>query len=389
MGILAKLEIQNFECFRERTEINLDDATFFIGENNSGKSSIFRAISIFFGEIKFEGKYLNKTLHKGKRPGYNVSEIIIYFNLNSIKTQALKERLIRFNLKNPILKIVKRFTHRDSGDLTEFSINSQSYAIESLPPDFIQLMNSIKINYIHPQEGGELLKKAQIKLRNRLLDNWGRSTLMSREMKSLEEGWTEYRNHASEYLSSLLTQNVKKFWGKGEVKITLPKSVKEIIHIGDITFQMDETFPEIPLTSQGTGVQQSILYYASYVLDSDKTMPRNKEYHPIWLLEEPESFLHAELIIKLSKDLTSDDWLENLQLLVTTHSGLLLASSMNGRKKIIWNLLDNYQIKESFDPIALDYALVDRIGSIMGDSNFDVFFILVFLKFLLRIVRRY
>jgi AAA15 family ATPase/GTPase len=374
MGIIYQVGIKNFECFRDEVRINLRDATFLIGENNSGKSSIFRAISLFFEELRFEERCLNKTLYKGKRVGYNISEITLVFDLNSIKTTALKDRLLRFNNKNDRLEIKKRFTHRDSGDIIEFIINGLSYNLDLLPLDFKQLISSIKLNYIHPQEGGELLKRAQIKLRNRLLDNWGRSTVMSREMKSLEEGWEEYRKQASEYLSGLLTENVKNFWGKGEVKINLPKSVKEIIDIGDITFQMDESFPEISLTSQGTGVQQSLLYYASYVLDSDKTMSRNKEYHPVWLLEEPESFLHADMIIKLSKDLTSSSWLENLQLLVTTHSGLLLSNSLKNKEKIVWNLLEEFKIKDSFNPEDIDYKIVNKIGYLMGDSNFDIYF---------------
>jgi len=109
-------------------------------------------------------------------------------------------------------------------------------------------------------------------------------------------------------------------------------------------------------------------------LDSDRTLRRNQEYHPIWLLEEPESFLHADMIVKLAKDLTSKEWLENIQLLTTTHSGLLLSSSINSQGKILWNILSQHAIKESYEPTKIDEIKINEIGNLMGDPNFDVYF---------------
>ena len=47
---LVQLKVTNFRCFREETTIDLDNITVLIGKNDSGKSSLFDAMDIFFDE---------------------------------------------------------------------------------------------------------------------------------------------------------------------------------------------------------------------------------------------------------------------------------------------------------------------------------------------------
>ena len=49
---LKKIKLNNFRCYKGETEICLDDLTVFIGKNDSGKSSIFDTLEIFFNEPK-------------------------------------------------------------------------------------------------------------------------------------------------------------------------------------------------------------------------------------------------------------------------------------------------------------------------------------------------
>jgi len=47
---LVQLKVTNYRCFREETVVDFDDITVLIGKNDSGKSSLFDAIDIFFDE---------------------------------------------------------------------------------------------------------------------------------------------------------------------------------------------------------------------------------------------------------------------------------------------------------------------------------------------------
>lgn len=45
---LVKLKLINFRCYKEEFIVDLDDLTVFVGKNDSGKSSLFDALDIFF-----------------------------------------------------------------------------------------------------------------------------------------------------------------------------------------------------------------------------------------------------------------------------------------------------------------------------------------------------
>ena len=45
---LVQLKLANFRCYKDETTIDLNDLTVFVGKNDSGKSSLFDALEIFF-----------------------------------------------------------------------------------------------------------------------------------------------------------------------------------------------------------------------------------------------------------------------------------------------------------------------------------------------------
>lgn len=47
---LTAMKLTNFRCYREETSVDLDDLVIFVGKNDSGKSSLFDALNVFFDE---------------------------------------------------------------------------------------------------------------------------------------------------------------------------------------------------------------------------------------------------------------------------------------------------------------------------------------------------
>lgn len=58
---LKSVKLKNFRCYRNETEINLNNLSVFIGKNDAGKSSILEALEIFFNNslVKIEREDLN------------------------------------------------------------------------------------------------------------------------------------------------------------------------------------------------------------------------------------------------------------------------------------------------------------------------------------------
>ncbi len=46
---IARIALEGFRCFRERTEIKVGGITTLVGKNDSGKSSVLHALDVFFG----------------------------------------------------------------------------------------------------------------------------------------------------------------------------------------------------------------------------------------------------------------------------------------------------------------------------------------------------
>jgi predicted ATP-dependent endonuclease of OLD family len=62
---IQTLILKNFRSYKEKTHIELDDLTVFVGQNDIGKSTILEALDIFFnngkGSVKIEKDDLNTS----------------------------------------------------------------------------------------------------------------------------------------------------------------------------------------------------------------------------------------------------------------------------------------------------------------------------------------
>lgn len=51
---LAKLKLENFRCYKDKTSVDFADMTAIVGRNDVGKSAIMEALAIFFEEAKLD-----------------------------------------------------------------------------------------------------------------------------------------------------------------------------------------------------------------------------------------------------------------------------------------------------------------------------------------------
>ncbi len=372
MHLLTKVTVKNFRGFRDKTIFNLENSSYVVGPNNSGKTTVLNAIRFFFDkDFYIDEDFINKTAFLSKREKSNQAEITIKFNLDNLTVKSFKNDLIKkYGSSLSVSKIVSISTDTKAV-FKSYEINNSPY--DNLPEEILKLIDSVKITYLHPQEGKELLHNAQEKLKQRLLANWGRNSNISTSIKELQKAWDDLRQKTNKYLSGALTENLQNMWQGSSVTINLPRNIKEIIGVSNISFLGYEGAPEIDLTLQGTGAQATILYLTHFLLDSDRSLHRG-EYHPLWLIEEPESFLHADLLAGLTRQLNSDRWLNNIQMAISTHSPVLLAGTRLAEEKVNWTVLQKYLVKYNKLPGEYSEKEIEEIGQMMGDPNFYAYF---------------
>lgn len=373
MGILLSVRARNFKCFRDLSEIELSQGSYVIGPNNAGKTAVLQAIACFFDTNAYSPAFLNRTEFSRKQAGFNRSDVTLKFNLQLVTGRVRHDRMV--GAHGDHLEITKSFTWREQSDSVSISykIRRADFDYESLDDDIKHLLSSIAISYIHPQEGAELLRKAQEKFKKRLFHNWGRHSSVSDRLASVQLSWDELRHTANAYLSRTLTDRLREIWPNSDLKIDLPNRLEDIVAVSEISFRSSPNLPEISLTSHGTGAQSAILYQTHFVLDSDRSLHQGM-YFPIWLLEEPESFLHADIAFQLGRLLASDEWQSNIQMVISTHSPIILAGSRHAPQTKKWILIDKHEKKLD---MAVDRVTDDdiaSIGRVMGDANFDAYF---------------
>lgn len=375
MPLLKRVTIRNFKCFRKEVSVDLEQATYLIGPNNAGKTALLAAIRCFFDTSAFSGSAdLNKTEFAGKQEGFNRSEIAIQFDLTAVTPKTRSARLEARYGKT--LEVRKSLIFREATNtvVTEYDVAGQHHSfLDSLDKDTQEVLRAVTVSYIHPQEGEDLLRKAQEKFKQRLFNNWGRHASVSAQLEELQDTWNELRKTANSYLSATLTESLKAIWPHSTTKVDLPERIEEIVAVSDIAFRSSPSLPEVTLTSQGTGAQSIVLYQTHYILDSDRSLHRGF-YAPVWLLEEPESFLHAEIAVKLGGLLASDEWLRSIQMVISTHSPVILASSRKNSKRAHWAVMEAHAVSEQKRVDDVTDVDIERIGKMMGDPNFDAYF---------------
>jgi hypothetical protein len=369
-----KVTVRNFKCFRKETSIDLDQATFLVGPNNAGKTALLAAIRCFFDTTVFSRSDLNKTEFAAKQEGFNRADITIEFDLNIATGETRKKRLTaKYGAQ---LAVRKSFIYREATGavVVEYQVGENTYAyFDAMEKEAQEVLAAVSVSYIHPQEGDELLRKAQAKFKQRLFNNWGRHASVSEQLQDLQQKWNELRKTANSYLSHTLTENLKTIWPHSTTKVDLPERIEDIVAVSDISFRSSSTLPEVTLTSQGTGAQSIVLYQTHYILDSDRSLHRGF-YVPVWLLEEPESFLHTDIAVKLGNLLASDEWLESIQMVVSTHSPVILACSRKNAQRARWITLDAHAVAEQKRVDAITDGDIENVGKMMGDPNFDAYF---------------
>lgn len=373
MSILSEIRIRNFKCFRSEIRIPLRQSTYLAGENNSGKSAVLEAVRCFMDDTAFGPDHINRTEFAAKKEGFNRSDISIVLDLQNVMGKTRNQRVR--SQYGETLTVAKAMTWRVTARsiATEYYVAGAAYTWESIPGDVREILSAISISYIHPQEGAELLAQAQDKFKQRLFHNWGRHASVAEKVKNVEEQWAELRATANSYLSSALSNRLRRIWPNAEVKVDLPEEIKDIVAVSDITFRTSPTLPQISLTSHGTGAQSAILYQTHYVLDSDRSLHQG-QYYPVWLLEEPESFLHADIAMQIARLLSSDEWLSSIQMLIATHSPIILAGSMQNPDKTSWALCHGAVAPRVHCVEDVDEDTIFEVGNMMGDGNFGVYF---------------
>ena len=389
---ISKIAITNYRGVKDRRIVELEKFSSLVGKNDAGKTIVLFAVATFLDVGKFPITFSDfndinaPVVFEFDFKDENIAELLMSKLESKVrKTDGLEEYVKDFvfdgaiKFKRESIKADKKFSSENvliedfqQEDIrglylkTDEELNSiiQQYEIQ-IPIEGKGRNSKIeKIKYIKNKFAGaertilwikddwrisslfpevEMFKadyglEADIRFKTtsvtEIQDYFEREAkeddtkLKKVEFEIIEEMKKEARSvtgYMQDYVSTLK-----------EVQITPVVSWKDAIKGVDVGFQFDGDEKFIPMTHKGTGYRR-LFMVARFRYLAEK----NKGHDIIYLIEEPETFLHPSAqqdLLNAFKELSNEN-----QIIITTHSPVFAgATSINGVVLCTKNSQSNY-----------------------------------------------
>lgn len=374
---ISKLKIKNFKVFKE-VEINFDsNFNLIIGQNNSGKSTVFEALKLW--NLAF-GKFLkartnsrqNSIFYAREYYSFTISEIEFlriskFENLFNQTNHKTFEISISIKCDEKELSLPINFTLTSDGQILRFSLfkstkerpEASGKIIEILgtKDKGISLRDMLLMTYINPlfhlptkepkyQKGFILEKlyhaKAHEVIRNLIEEGLKLAWQTSKNQEPRQES-VELKELQSA-LNNILENN-----DDGNINFLSNLKKEEDSYIEILAKNNQKTKVEIAQLGSGPLNILNILAVLSYG-DYEK-------YNlTALLLDEPDSHLHFNLQKNLFKHLEKESGDKNKQIFIVTHNSNLIAQF----EQVIYLEHD----KEKISPINIDDYLTSHVQNI-------------------------
>lgn len=288
---LKNIKIRNFRTIQDETFLELDNHITIVGPNNSGKTNILKAIQMFFtGYDNKEGydkkRDFSRNSHKGNKTTINIT-----FNKedNEFDNQIFKEY-------EEIYEYLESENHNSSEFTIYLTFN------ESIPN--YQLHSNVKKK---KDKAGHYSTK-QKSIITKVLDHFSIHYLASEKsvkevfnnlitpLISLEIGKRLLENNTIfnsvfENTSETISKYLNECNLDGFTFTIRPPEGEYSKMIKGFEFLLNDTI-ETNVFEKGMGIQTASLL-ACFLWVTEQEKSANKQV--IWLLEEPEAFLHPSL----------------------------------------------------------------------------------------------
>jgi putative ATP-dependent endonuclease of OLD family len=362
---LTKLTIKNFRGFEEET-IDFDDITVFVGENNTGKTTILDAIRFAIGAKGFNGNlsrydfYLNSPTAK---PG-DAGNINILAEISEQQEDEWAPEIIQ--TLDECVDIDSNLLRHIYLSLKASYVNNEERVEQS--KEFVNGVGGTKGTKINiPKKASELRNLLPIfhidTIRN-AHEEFGTSsgpyktflnsdTIASDKKAELEIELGELNTKIIDMLGNIrqLKENLMKSMSiisgsEASVDIQpLPTNINDLIEKATVILE-SATGVKLPLHRYGSGAQSlSVLFLYEAFLNVLLEKEYDRYSEPILLIEEPEAHLHpsaVRLFWKFLKEMRG-------QKIITTHSGDIISNVPFSKIRRISGIYGKNRVKRLSD----------------------------------------
>lgn len=355
------IRIRNFRTVRAEVSFEAKSGLVVVGPNNAGKSNLLRAIKVFFsGSANSEYKHTTDLAHGANRERTSIS---VTFNADTEKDGEFVRLHEELRLLHPdpppatgSITLNVYFTEGNKSVYSFFPNikrpkGAPNAAYSRVQGDLLEkIFNTFKVIYIPSDKSysevfSEIVSPEIVRhtadITRKIIPEVNGSL---REISSIMND-TLGRCGMSEIRTSILTGDSAHHDFMSSVNL-------------NIADQITTEF-----SRKGTGVQSAAIFSALVWIDQ---MQRESGIQPIWLIEEPESYLHPQLsgvVNRLLSELSRQS-----TVIVTTHSLAFVPTDVE--RVVGCEVESGRTVLRSFDNYA---EATDRIRRSLGVRFSDYF----------------
>lgn len=334
MRFVQGIRIRDFRSLASVDLADLDNIVPIIGPNGSGKSNILRALNLLFNQhVEADVPIdLNRDFHepgaKRKVKKRIIVEVDLFLGTGIRKElQAIIEKLAGDTGTVTVARhwTLNPSTHEPQMELRFGPAGEEPRSVSEEDRGLVErLVSSVRFRYIsnhvHPTE---VLRQEEQNLRRTLFMRLGRSpAFTSEQIERLREAADGLMKPITEELggSAAQVQNVQ---------LGTPSDWGEVLWLFALQLQAGATGTREAVL-HGSGIQSALAYSIVHMLDTNLAGEFGWRRGAIWAVEEPESFLHADLQAQLAESFSRYSNDNTLQIFLTTHNTAFLGVADNG-----------------------------------------------------------
>lgn len=334
---ISNIELKKFRSI-ENCTIELNSLNAIVGQNNSGKSAIIRALNCFFNFKSEEANFIQGKHH------YNSSSIpvitLTFVDCDSDFNEYAEDGVLQIEMKYKISNRKVIFRYKKDGSFL------------GAPESLMELINSkISFVYIPPNRTAAELKWEEDSLIKELIEEYLKKETARRD--NLTPKFKQATEHLEKGALNKIGREVEKFYSlKKDFTYTLGfnSASNYAVFLNNIEIFIEEFGVKHNLDDCGTGLQ-SVTIIAFY-----RVLAKLKGKHIILGLEEPETNLHPQAQRELINSIKNSSPEEYAQVLLTTHSTVIVDNVDHKHITLVRKVKDEqrgfnskvYKLKQSF-----------------------------------------
>lgn len=328
---IKKVEISKFRSI-ENGDFHIDDIVGIVGQNNSGKTAILRALNSFFNpNIELQHYISGINLYSTNRA---VPRITVTFE------NIPNKKIYKTYISNGLIVIQQEF-NKSRNRLDYYVLNASVFEVAS-EVLMNQLRSDIQFVLIPTDRTSSFYNKNETTILKDLLKTFFSNHTAKRD--TLTPKVRDAFNYLDKNVLKKVTQGIEGRYltNKGfDFKIGTNTPISYELFLNDLEIQINEEGKEFNLNECGSGIQ-SLVAIAVY-----RYLAELKHSNFIIGLEEPEINLHPqgqkELIYTLLEQVNKS----NIQIIFTTHSTVLVDQLEHTKIVLIRKVNDKKRVFKS------------------------------------------